>query len=540
MNRKQQWQAFKVDFVEQGNRHWLTMHKEGMRAADLDELDLKMLLQSKRQGMLEMRMAETNAHLMLQYDYTNMRRLGRAAQQETLSNAQIRRIMLAAVEALEHASDLMLQAGKVILDPSLIFIDRNSGELQFVYMPLQQPLYPQGIEGRSKQWKGLLDYLEKAAAEENGERFERWRRYLRHAHFHFAGLRQLIVETDGSSEEKVHATRPAGSALEKRVPVQEAVPDNAPFEAVANRQPAAFDLPVTPLQAEVSEEAAGATDSNRRIWIAAGYVLLLIPVWRIYLAKSEIENALWMAVGASGILTALAGWLMWKARTRIRTEGLAESSDSRQETNGDWMDWPLPAVSSGSTTQGLAPSDVVHERVPPLPVTAPAAKPADDNRLWRDYVNTPEDEVDHTAAYYAGLNERTALLHQEQATVALHQATARLKEEPVVRTWIEWREPGSQTAMRCVLEEGHTLIVGRDDPAHAICLSGAQISRQHCELTQVDGQWQVTDTSSNGTTHNGEKMIPYKAYPLQHQDCLRIYHYELHVMQGSMIKSQAG
>lgn len=550
MNKKQQWQAFRVDYTEQGNRHWLTLHKEGMRAADLDELDLKMLLQSKRQGMLEMRLAETNAHLMLQYDYTNRRRLGRTAQQETLSNAQIRRIMLAAISILEHASDLMLQAGKVILDPALIFIDRHSGELQFVYMPLRQPLYPQGMEGRIKQWKALLDYLERASAEDNREKFEHWRRYLRHAHFHFAGMRHMILDAEGGTaetsnartvqakhtQEKLLSSEERGRGAQDRNPpsTQTEATNKTPF--AANNRSDAFDLPVAPPQVASSEEAAGGVDSNRLIWIGAGYVLLLIPVWRIYLAKSDLAGALWAAVGASGMLTVLAVSLLWKYRKRQVRPG--EGSEIDKEINGDWMDWPLPAVSPTAHTMGR--SDATEERVRTHLEAVPATQPAEDNRMWRDYVNTPEDEVDHTAAYYAGLNERTALLHQEQATVALHQATARIIEEKPVQTWIEWREPGNQTAKRCMLEEGRTLIVGRDDPEHDICLSGAQISRQHCELTQVDGQWQVMDTSSNGTMRNGEKMIPYKAYPLENQDCLRIYHYELHVVRGSLTKSQAG
>ena len=71
-------------------------------------------------------------------------------------------------------------------------------------------------------------------------------------------------------------------------------------------------------------------------------------------------------------------------------------------------------------------------------------------------------------------------------------------------------------------------VIGRPDsgvqsyPDLEIELDDA-VSRRHAEVRRHDGAYFLVDTmSTNGTLLNGEKLDPYKEYPLAHGDRIRI------------------
>src|SRR3954464_12767116 len=79
---------------------------------------------------------------------------------------------------------------------------------------------------------------------------------------------------------------------------------------------------------------------------------------------------------------------------------------------------------------------------------------------------------------------------------------------------------GPERVVRTLPEEGR-LTLGRE-PACDLCFDDHEVSRLHCELEHVGGQWVLADNglSRNGTFLNGERLLGARA--LHDGDAIRV------------------
>ena len=106
-------------------------------------------------------------------------------------------------------------------------------------------------------------------------------------------------------------------------------------------------------------------------------------------------------------------------------------------------------------------------------------------------------------------------LYSGDATVVLDEpASGKAGERKAV---LEFRDAGGTLAIAPVT--GERLTIGREGGASDLKLSMPGVSRLHCEIVRVQGGYGLVDLgSTNGTRLNGERLVPYKLYPLQEGD----------------------
>lgn len=129
----------------------------------------------------------------------------------------------------------------------------------------------------------------------------------------------------------------------------------------------------------------------------------------------------------------------------------------------------------------------------------------------------------------------TRLLHDEIPTTPLPMSE-RLGEDSDYIPWIlEFRVVGTSDIIQAPM--GETLIIGREDPDHAIMPQvdltpydgrSMGVSRQHVAIKAGDNRLTVTDlNSANGTYINGHAVPPQKPTRIHDGDRLRLGKLEL-------------
>jgi pSer/pThr/pTyr-binding forkhead associated (FHA) protein len=114
---------------------------------------------------------------------------------------------------------------------------------------------------------------------------------------------------------------------------------------------------------------------------------------------------------------------------------------------------------------------------------------------------------------------------QAQGADATSEATQWLggAGRPDGTTGIYWLERRAGTRVEPLSFEGTTMRIGRAGESVQIVDRSPGVSRIHLELTHANGEVSAKDMGSrNGSTLNGEAMIPYKTYKLQEGDLLQL------------------
>jgi hypothetical protein len=125
------------------------------------------------------------------------------------------------------------------------------------------------------------------------------------------------------------------------------------------------------------------------------------------------------------------------------------------------------------------------------------------------------------AAYYRELKNQTTILTAAApgATVLLHPSTGGIRSAPFLTAQLEVHKEGG---VEWIPLRGKSFVIGRGD-GNDYVLHIVGVSRSHMEIFQECGAYFAKDLGSrNGTLLNGERMVPFKAYPLANGDCLQI------------------
>ncbi len=137
---------------------------------------------------------------------------------------------------------------------------------------------------------------------------------------------------------------------------------------------------------------------------------------------------------------------------------------------------------------------------------------------WKDNQAQRAALEEHELAYVEGDRvralaalERAVALSTGEERVAQARALAALKERRITDGRVTLRGPLPATTSEALYLGRSTAVLGRDASCDVV-LRDAGISRQHAELTFVDGAWQLADRGSkNGTNIGG---VPLDRLPL--------------------------
>jgi hypothetical protein len=126
-------------------------------------------------------------------------------------------------------------------------------------------------------------------------------------------------------------------------------------------------------------------------------------------------------------------------------------------------------------------------------------------------------------SYYASLREQTSLIHPAADATVLLRPAATPHSRPQA-----YLERGDERPPRRIALSRSPFVIGRNGEHTEYSLETPDVSRQHVEIIEENGGYAAKDLgSTNGTLWNGERMIPFRVYPLQEGDCLTVAHVEL-------------
>jgi len=94
---------------------------------------------------------------------------------------------------------------------------------------------------------------------------------------------------------------------------------------------------------------------------------------------------------------------------------------------------------------------------------------------------------------------------------------------------LEGKDPDDKSAIRLVVDEalwakaGERIIIGRCATKAHLCIRNQSVSGEHLSILRRDGGLLIEDCgSSNGTSVNGKKLLPYAPMPLGDKDLLQV------------------
>ena len=94
---------------------------------------------------------------------------------------------------------------------------------------------------------------------------------------------------------------------------------------------------------------------------------------------------------------------------------------------------------------------------------------------------------------------------------------------------LEGKDPDDRTAIRLVVDEalwgkaGERVVVGRNDRKAHLCIRNRSVSGEHLSLLRNGAKFMIEDRgSSNGTSINGKKLVPYAPMAIEDGDLLQV------------------
>lgn len=535
------------DFTADNGSFLLVDRNPPLSGDDLNPIEMQMLLHNHIPSLLPVQFEEVDRRVRLLYDIGGKKLLSHRLKREQLSQEQYLRMMLLAVTALADCGGYMLSEECLLLRGDCIFTGTDIVDLYFPYVPIQSYA---GQQSLLEQLKSFSAQCLGSVASMEGQSIPRVLASLRDETIRCSELKELLLtllleRPLDTSDEKVGAFGPefrqpeandslvpkgkpswiTSASFNARTIQSEAapgpgperlLPPSAPMPLAKRTLSAEGDM--LPLESsgsgswfkrirELKDEVGstletgelpmkksggkkpqmkGKFDGNtlkKNVYLSAAALALIAFIWSFYSKTSSSVDIIVM-VGLSGIiglgilviLRAHPGWLY--------------GNDIGK------MDQIDPEIDEGAFG--------IESNIWSGIGTLPQARK--DTPAWVMPVEQPLEQDSPL------LNTSTVLLNPDMLQAKL--------DAQVNRYWLDITKETGFDKVKLVTD---SFLIGREDGAVHYPLEGAGVSKHHLELINRGGIYSAQDLgSTNGTLLNGERMAPYKMYPLVDGDQLSI------------------
>lgn len=554
MTLDQQLYGLKVDFDNRNGHFMVLSSSTGMKQQDLSNFQVNMLSANRIPRLLEVQVEARNGDVCLYYGITGKRMLSHWLRMEKLSLGQYYALLLHIVEVLDDSKVYMLQPGRYVLKEEYIYCGAGFHDLYLTYIPKE---HLEGKESVSSDLQHLASRLIHRVIELQGSGFQELIRYFQEEAFNLPELKQLLLKQIGLLQ---HAS-PAGSELAGRTaPPQHfrasVHPESALFHspeqpfsdtprAVRNEysvyEPIGGQVPVSSPPQPSTEPGISKTEAvpkarpelrRKQLFVILLTLLASCLVWKIYLDDPG-DTMLWMCIGLTLIFTAgaLVVFLrMAKASFEVSKQGapgLFFESDNEK--------WPEPdsgGQASFMSRVGLASPSPVGFAAPGDPVMPDVGRPKEPDPISSPAAPHNQFPYGESLSYEtppqsSELLMRTTLLAPQDATVFLGKAS-----RPSERSCacLEVCRNGVREQIQL---HKNSFVIGRAGAGADWTHEEAGVSRLHAEFVKDDEGYAVKDLGSrNGTTVNGESLVPYRVHRLKEGDIVKIVSIEFTFKMG--------
>ena len=124
--------AFQVRYRKSMDRYYLVVEPE--KEAE-ENYQLRMLLENRIPGLLPLEVKLREGKKELHYDVSSMQPLSRVYDRRELNGEEIRRIFFGILDAISGMRDYLMDEEGVVLDPTYIFTDMESGTIRLLFLP---------------------------------------------------------------------------------------------------------------------------------------------------------------------------------------------------------------------------------------------------------------------------------------------------------------------------------------------------------------------------------------------------------------------
>ncbi|BBH24777.1 hypothetical protein Back11_61220 [Paenibacillus baekrokdamisoli] len=517
-------EELRVDFSTSRGHEMIVDRDSGILREELDEVEIQMLQGQRIPKLLPIDWVDIDGKVTFRFSLSGRRMLIHRLQTQQISMLEFYSLLLTVAEALDDSQHYMLRTEGFMLSDHCLFVGESWSDVALVYMPLRGikavPSTGEAVLAMTVKWIGYVD-------QPDGVGLQRILHDLREEHVSWSRLRQTIHSLLGTihSEDMERFSRQAAAAQIQNsnlIPFRMKESSNIELPKISEAQPnythwnVDKELPLVHMDSEDTEQ-----NPSKKGWILGTMFIVIVGIiWRFLYLPSPNQTSLLISTGLT--IMAVAGLLIyWKAKhgnNEVSAEDWRLGSKWNEEEDGFVPDSiPLSRAvkkpgrvipgkmnSRDEVMVGLAGNEnrtpFAARKEPEVQapeVQAPAPEPARQMEIVASRNNN---------------NEATVLLGKEADYSGSTNESANF--------WVERETEGS---VEKIILQAKSFIIGRSEEGTNYVDSSSGISRAHLELTSSHGGWSAKDVGSrNGSTWNGQMMIPYKAYPLNSGDCVQL------------------
>ena|GEM_PF-786913 len=397
--------GLKTDFVQNDRTMMILDREQGIRADELNEVQLGMIRSSSIPHFLKLHLKEVDFKITMEYDITGKKMLSQALKAERMSLTEYYGLLLQIVTALHDSSLYMLKAENFILHEDYIFIDGSLrlGTLYLTYIPLETTVESGHLRLSLKE---CMTRLLASVTELKGRGVQALMSFCGEQSFSLPGLKRLIIELlageeDGSTSGRMdtwpelRVSEPDNRAVRSSVLNSGSTSPNSGNDqagawsrtgqgAPVDRsnlirsihsashsgagQPEPIDEPVRPRFAAASwlpernEESPEPEDPEQssplRTYILLACMLTAAAVWRLLYLSRPSPLTLGLSAGIT-LLLAAAVWLGWQGKLQTlfrRTDpwsGTLPALESTEFEHNGPSKWKAPPRFQADPLSGL-------------------------------------------------------------------------------------------------------------------------------------------------------------------------------------------
>ncbi|OBZ11537.1 hypothetical protein A8L34_14350 [Bacillus sp. FJAT-27264] len=533
------------DFMQKDGISMMLGVPEGLRAEQLNMVQVRMLMNSEIPHHLRLQLKEIDLRITLEYGLSRKKMLSHLLKGEKLSMTSFFGLLLQVAQAIEEGRLYMLNAEQYALHEDYIFVEGSlqSGKVYLTYVPL---LSPEKVISTGQGFRSLIMTLMASVKELTGDGVQRLLQCCGEEDFTPARLKKLLAEllSEGEvvkpnlaieresnilsfrrleepepsrlSDQPLRSRSSTGSS-DKKAGLQDSMraaaePISAPWSggySAFQRSQEATGSGFT------EEEETQQASSPYRTYIMFGCLLGDALLWK-FLYMSD-PTTLWLAV--CGILTLLIGitcWLVWTGKLKLGKKEDEDEPDAEEIARGMGLREPdrfFGRDSGRDSIRGLkreserdsmnAGLSAPKPKVEPLIIRSEVGN--------RGSVHNQRDPAHEFPASGSLPVSATVLLSPDNAP----EKNAATDKHRRAAPYLERCDHNNSGPTERIELDRASFIIGRSEEVAQYVEKSEGTSRVHAEIFKSPTGYVIKDLDSkNGTLLQGEAMIPYKEYPL--------------------------
>ncbi|MCG7409159.1 FHA domain-containing protein [Paenibacillus sp. ACRRX] len=468
------------NYIEFGQQQELTVQH-------MAAIQVRMLQSNTIPKLLPATFEQMDMQMKIRYDIGSRTQLLDTINIRGLSESDYYGLLYGIASALDDSGKYMLMEEHFILDEQLIYIGSSMEDVYLTYLPFQSiPDKP----GTGEAFKQLCLRLIGHVKPFQGYGFQPMMELLSKNQFRWSEMKQLLHaakhgQTSAQQSAAARMEAPAAAAVPQPIPPlrHESVP------SVKAKPRAAKETPASSATAADGAAASAAAPTElppltqrEKIYLYAIAVLGAAAIWKWYLDVNT-EPAMLVALG----VTVLCVNLVY-TYAKVYRPNFAK------------MNKP---IGGGKTAN--APLDVEARN-------AASIKPVKQKKSKKG------KELPQELSAKPQLTDQTVLLTPVEETVLLNGiGIGATMGQPTV--YLEITKDGHRSELGLNVDR---YMIGRDADQVNYVDDTVGVSRTHVELLRMGSEYMAKDLGSkNGTTLNGETMVPFKMYVLKEGDTFR-------------------